>query len=249
MRAYIFSRRNAKEILRDPLNMLFGLAFPLLLLLLFAVINSSIPAEADNTMFSPERLTPGLAMFGTSFMALFSWMLLAKDRTSSFLMRLFTSPMRAVDFIIGYTLPLILFSLLQSSITFMAAAFFGLPFTANTLLAIVLLVPISLMFVGIGLLCGSVMNDKAVGGICGALVINLVGWLSDVWIPIEQIGGAYLAISRALPFYHAAETARMAIAGRYDEILPHLAIVLAYTLVLYISAVLLFRHKMSSDKA
>lgn len=131
----------------------------------------------------------------------------------------------------------------------MAAAFFGLPFTANTLLAIVLLVPISLMFVGIGLLCGSVMNDKAVGGICGALVINLVGWLSDVWIPIEQIGGAYLAISRALPFYHAAETARMAIAGRYDEILPHLAIVLAYTLVLYISAVLLFRHKMSSDKA
>lgn len=245
MRAYVFSKRNAKEILRDPINLFFGLAFPLVLLFLFAIINSAIPPEANNPMFEPKQMAPGVAMFGTVFMALFSGMLLSKDRTSSFLMRLFASPMRSVDFIMGYTLPMIVFAAAQSTITLVVAAFIGLPFTANTLLAVLAIIPISIMFVGIGLLCGSLMNDKAVGSICGALLTNLAAWLSGVWIPIDLIGGGFKAVSCALPFYHAAETARMAIDGKYTDLLPHLAIVLAYMLVIYVIAVVVFRHKMS----
>lgn len=249
MKTRIFAIRNAKEILRDPINLFFGLAFPLVLLFLFSIINAAIPTEANNPMFEPEQMTPGVAMFGTVFMALFSGMLLSKDRTTSFLMRLFTSPMRSVDFIMGYTIPMIIFAAAQSVLTFFVAAFLGLPFTANTLLAVAVIVPITILFVGIGLLCGSLMNDKAVGGICGALLTNVAGWLSGVWIPIDLIGGGFRVVSHALPFYHAAETARMAIRGDYSGILPHLAIVLAYTLVIYVLAVVVFRHKMSSDKA
>lgn len=249
MKLYIFARRNAKEILRDPINLFFGLAFPLILLLLFSLINSAIPPEANNPMFEPKQIAPGVAMFGTVFMALFSGMLLSKDRTSSFLMRLFTSPMRSVDFIAGYTLPAIVFAAAQSLITLGAAAVIGLPFTANTLLAIVLILPIAVMFVGIGLLCGSLMNDKAVGGICGALLTNIAGWLSGVWIPIDLIGGAFKAVSQALPFYHAAETARLAIQGNYSGLLPHLAIVFAYALVIYILAIVVFSRKMVGNKA
>lgn len=248
MRVYLFANRNAKEILRDPINLFFGLVFPLVLLLLFSVINANMPAEAQNTMFAPEQMTPGVAMFGTVFMALFSGMLLSKDRTSSFLMRLFTSPMRAVDFILGYTLPMIVFAAAQAAITFAVAGFLGLPLTLNILLAVVDIIPITVLFVGIGLFCGSLMNEKAVGGICGALLTNVVGWLSGIWFPLDLVGGVLKTIAHVLPFYHAAEATRAALRGEHIEIMPHLAIVLAYTLAIYVLAVIVFRRKMSGDK-
>jgi len=166
MKTILFAKRNTKEILRDPLNLFFALVFPLVLLLLFYIINNAIPEEANNTLFSIENTAPGLATFGTAFFALFSGMLVSKDRTSSFLMRLFTSPMKATNYLLGYTLPLILMAIVQSCITFISAIILGLPFTINILLSIITVIPISLLFIGIGLLCGSFLNDKAVGGIC-----------------------------------------------------------------------------------
>ncbi len=128
MRIYLFAKRNTKEILRDPITFFFGLGFPLVLLALLTVINAGIPPEANNTMFSIENLAPGLAMFGTAFMALFAGALLAKDKTTSFLMRLFTSPMGSADFLLGYTVPLIIMSAGQAAITLLAPYFADLNF-------------------------------------------------------------------------------------------------------------------------
>jgi ABC-2 type transport system permease protein len=248
MRIYIFSQRNTQELLRDPINLFFGLGFPLVLLLLFTLINSNIPPEAQNTMFALERLTPGVAVFGTMFMALFSGMLLSRDRTSSFLMRLFASPMRSVDFILGYTLPMIVFAVAQAMITFIAAVLLGLPLTAKILLAIIAVIPVTVLFVGIGLLCGSLMNDKAVGGFCGALLTNVAGWLSGIWFSLDLVGGGFKAVANILPFYHAAEVTQNALSGAYGGILPHLAVVLAYSVIIFVIAIAVFNRKMSSDK-
>lgn len=248
MKIFLFAKRNSKEILRDPINLFFGLGFPLVLLFLFSVINSAIPAEANNTMFSIESTAPGIATFGTAFFALFSGMLLAKDRTTSFLMRLFASPMTALDFIMGYTLPLLVMAALQGVITFLAAALLGLPLSVNTLLAVLVILPITVFFVGLGLLCGSFLTDKAVGGICGALLTNIAGWFSGVWIPLDLIGGIFKQIAEALPFYHSVEAAKEAISGNFTGIMPHLAVVLGYAVVFYALAVLAFRYKMRGDK-
>ena len=203
MRINLFAKRNAKEILRDPINLFFGLGFPLILLVMLSVINSSIPAEANNTMFSIENLAPGLAMFGTAFMALFSGMLLSKDRASSFLMRLFASPMTSFDFIVGYTLPMIVMASAQAAITLLASCIVGLELTVNLLLAILVTTLASLLFVGFGLLFGSLLDEKAVGGICGAVLTNVAGFLSGVFIPIDLIGGAFKKTAEILPFYHS----------------------------------------------
>ncbi|MCL1964402.1 MAG: ABC transporter permease [Firmicutes bacterium] len=247
MRIFLFARRNTKEILRDPINFFFGVGFPLVLLALLSFINQSIPAEAGNTMFAIQNLAPGVATFGPVFMALFSGMLLSKDRTSSFLTRLFTSPMTSVDFIAGYTLPMVVMAALQAAVTFLAAGLFGLTLTRNILLAIVVVMPVAVLFIGFGLLCGSLMNDKAVGGICGALLTNVAGWLSGVWIPLDMIGGAFKAVAAALPFYHGAEATKAAISGNFGELPPHLAVVLIYAGLLYALAVVVFRRKMRGD--
>jgi ABC-2 type transport system permease protein len=248
MRIFLFAKRNSKEILRDPINFFFALGFPLILLALLTAINNALPEEAGNTAFAIESLAPGLATFGPVFMALFSGMLLSKDRTSSFLMRLFTSPMTALDFILGYTFPIIIMAAAQAVITFLAAWLLGLPFTVNILLAVVVVIPVAILFIGIGLLCGGLMNDKAVGGICGALLTNVAGWFSGIWIPLDLIGGAFKSVAAALPFYHGAEATKAAISGNFGDILPHLAVVVGYAAVAYVLAVIVFRWKMSGDK-
>lgn len=245
MRMVLFAKRNIKEILRDPVNFFFSLGFPLVLLVLLSIINSAIPPEAKNTMFQIQNLAPGLAMFGSVFMALFAGMLLSKDRTSSFLMRLFTSPMTAPDFILGYTLPMLVMTIVQAAITLLAAGAFGLEITINILFAIMMAAVTSLFFVGTGLLFGSLLNEKAVGGVCGALLTNIAGWLSGVFIPIDLIGGAFKTITHMLPFYHSTEAIRISLGGNFSRMLPHLIVVIGYTIVIFTLAIITFNRKMN----
>lgn len=248
VKIYLFANRNIKEVLRDPSSLFFGIGFPLVLLAVLSVINSALPAEANNTMFEITNLAPGLAMFGSVFMAMFIGMILSKDRTSSFLTRLFTSPMTAIDFLMGYTAPMIIITAVQASITFLAAYFFGLSFSIHIISAVFTTALTSLLFIGTGLLAGNLMNDKAVGGFCGALLTNLAGWLSGIFIPIDLIGGAFKSIAHALPFYHNVEAIRDVMHGNYNEAVPHLAIVMVYTIAIFIIVIITFRHRMSSDK-
>ncbi|MDQ0222368.1 ABC transporter permease [Streptococcus moroccensis] len=249
MRMFLFAKRNIKEILRDPINLFFGLGFPLVLLALLSIINSAIPPEAKNTMFQINNLAPGLTMFGSVFMALFAGMLLSKDRTSSFLMRLFTSPMTATDFILGYTLPMIVMTIVQATITLLVAGFLGLDININILFAIIMTALTSLLFVGTGLFFGSILNDKAVSGVCGALLTNVAGWLSGVFIPIDLIGGAFKTITNILPVYHSVEAIRISLSGNFNNLLPHLLVVIGYTIVIFIFAIIIFNRKMNGEKA
>ena len=208
---------------------------------------TAIQRNIPVSLFELDRLTPGIAVFGLSFISLFSAMLISKDRTTSFLMRLFASPMRASDYILGYTLPLLPMALLQTALCYGTAMLLGLKFTPNILLAIVVTLPAALLFISIGLLCGSVFNDKQVGGICGALLTNVSAWLSGTWFDLNLVGGTFKAISYALPFARAVEAGRAAMAGDYGAILPHLWWAIAYALVVLAFAVLAFRRKMHRD--
>ena len=97
MRILVFARRCTKEILRDPINLFFGLGFPVVLLLLLSVIQANIPVP----LFEIRHLAPGIAVFGLSFMTLFSATLLSKDRESALLQRLYTTPLSSLDVILG----------------------------------------------------------------------------------------------------------------------------------------------------
>ena len=236
----IFAKRTAKEILRDPLNLCFGLGFPLVLIVLLSAIQKNVPVE----LFSIEQLAPGITVFGLSFLTLFSASLISKDRGSSLLQRLYTTPLRAVDFILGYTLPMVPIALAQSVVCYGAAIVLGLEVTGNLLLALATQLPIAILYIAGGLLCGSVLTDKQVGGVCGALLTNLSGWLSGIWFDLELVGGVFQRIAYALPYVHAVELERAALAGNLQGMFPHLWWVLAYALGLLVLAVGLFLRQM-----
>ena len=240
MRSLVFSGRCAKEILRDPLNLAFGLGFPAVLLLLLSAIQANIPVP----LFEIEKLAPGIAVFGLAFMTLFSATLVSKDRSSDFVHRLYTTPMRATEFLVGYTLPMIPISLGQTLFCFLFSMIFGLKFNTGCLLALIFSVPVALLFISLGLLFGSILGDKQVGGICGALLTNLTAWLSGVWFDLDLVGGVFKKIAYALPFVHAVELERAAVSGNLDGALTHLLVVLAYALLAFGAAVAIFLRRM-----
>ncbi len=240
MRIVAFASRNTKEILRDPLNLVFGFGFPLVLILLLSAIQASIPVS----LFEIDSLTPGICVFGLSFMTLFSATLISKDRQSALLQRLYTTPMTPTDFILGYTLPIIPISVVQSIVTYITALCLGLELSVNILYSIVFIIPISLLYIALGLLFGSILNDKQVGGICGALLTNLSAWLSGIWFDLELVGGAFKQIAYALPFVHAVELERSVLNGNFTDIFPHLAWVLGYSVISLALAALLFLRQM-----
>ena len=240
MRMITFAERNTKEILRDPINLFFGLGFPLVLILLLTAIQANIPAQ----LFEIQSLTPGVTVFGLAFMTLFSATIIAKDRGSSLLQRLYTTPLTAVDFILGYTLPILPIAVGQCVICYLAALALGLSVTVNILYAILMIIPVSVLYIALGLLCGSVFNDKQVGGICGALLTNLSAWLSGIWFDLELVGGAFQKIANVLPFVHAVELERAVLAGEFTKILPHLLWVIGYAVALLALAVYMFLRQM-----
>lgn len=242
MKMLTFSNRNLKEFIRDPLNLAFSLGFPIVLLFLLSMIQKNIPVA----LFEISHLTPGITIFGLSFITLFSATIISKDRKSAFLERLYTTPLKPYDFILGYTLPILPLAVSQSVICYLFAFILGLKPDFNLILAVLFIVPISLFYISLGLLCGSLLSDKQVGGICGALLTNLSAWLSGIWFDLELVGGTFKKIAYLFPFVHAVELERNIVSGNFEVILPHLLVVLIYALVITVLAILVFLKQMKN---
>ena len=243
MRMITFAKRCAKEILRDPINLGFGLGFPLVLLLLLSAIQANIPVS----MFEIDTLTPGITVFGLSFMTLFSATLVAKDRESAFLQRLYATPLEGFDFIMGYMLPLLPIALGQTLICYLAAIPLGLTLSVNVIYAIVGIIPMAIFNISLGLLCGSIFGVKQVGGICGALLTNLSAWLSGVWFDLSLVGGAFEKIAKALPFLHAVEMEKALFSGDFDLAWSHLWPILLYSVAALAVSVFSFLRQMKKQ--
>ena len=243
MKMLTFAKRCTKEILRDPINLGFGLGFPLVLLLLLSSLQANIPVS----LFEINTLTPGITVFGLSFMTLFSATLIAKDRESAFLQRLYTTPLTGVDFIIGYMLPILPIALGQTVVCYLFAIPLGLTVSANIVYAVLGIIPMAIFNIALGLLCGSILGVKQVGGICGALLTNLSAWLSGVWFDLELVGGAFEKIANALPFVHAAEMEKALFAGDFENAAAHCLPVFLYSVAVTAVAVVCFLRQMKKQ--
>ena len=240
MRMLTFAKRCAKEILRDPLNLCFGLGFPLVLLLLLSAIQANVPVS----LFEIQRLAPGITVFGLSFMTLFSATLIAKDRESALLQRLYTTPLTGLEFILGYLLPVLPMAIGQSIICYLVAIPLGLTVSVHILYALLGIIPVAIFYIALGLLCGSLLGVKQVGGICGALLTNLSAWLSGVWFDLKLVGGVFEKIANVLPFSHAVQMEQALLSGNFVDAAEHLLPVLFYGIGITLVAVLCFLRQM-----
>lgn len=242
MRTLALMRRNTKEMLRDPLTLGFGLGFPLILLALMSLIAKNAPVE----VFRIEKLAPGVIAFGFTFLALFSALLIAKDRGGALMLRLLNSPLTAGDFIAGYALPLLPMAAAQGLICMGFAAALGLEISWRMLACLAALAPAAALYIALGLIFGSILTDRQVGGVCGALLTNVTAWLSGIWFDLELVGGGFAKAARLLPFANAVDAARYVLAGDVGAATGPLLIVIGYAAGLTALAVWVFSKRMHS---
>jgi ABC-2 type transport system permease protein len=216
-----------------------------------SVVNASIPKEANMVLFQIQNIGPGIAVFSLCFTMLFTSLSISKDRANAFLVRLYASPMKGVDFISGYTLPLLIIAIIQCSITFLASGVIGL-FTdytfhfGNVLLAMVILLPSMILFIGFGLFFGTMFSEKAAPGLC-SIIISVAGMLGGIWMDVDALGGVLAQVCKTMPFYYGVKSAKLAVNGDYAGLGKPLVIVCIYAAIVYLLAVLAFRKKMQED--
>ena len=252
-RSLVFARRNLKELLRDPLSYIFCLGFPIVMLLVMTAINRMIPVGTMD-LFNIKKLAPGIAVFALSFVMLFATLSISKDRTGAFLTRLFASPMRAYEFILGYILPLIIIVLGQFAVTYACSAVIGavsgesLPI-GGALLSCVTLLPSALFFICAGLFFGTLLSDKSAPP-CSSILISLCSIMGGIWFDLSTVpdDNFFALLCRILPFSHATDAARAAISGDLEGIWVHLAVCSAWAIISLASAVIVFKWRMMNDK-
>lgn len=239
MRAWTFAERNRKEILRDPMTLLFGMVLPLLMLWLFSLMAENMPFD----LFTLEKLAPAIIVFSFSFITLFTGMLIGRDKSSSFLMRIFASPMAATDYLIGYALPLLPVAFIQMTACYVTALLLGMPATVHAIPAFGVLAIISLLYIGFGLFFGTFFTDRQVGAMF-ALFVNITTWLSGTWFELGMIGGTFQNVAYLLPFAHAVDASRAIFAGDYAAVFTPMLWVAAYTVAIFGIAVWGFKKRM-----
>ena len=253
-RTMAYAKRNLIEVYRDPLSWIFCIAFPIVMLIIMSVVNSSIPKEAGNTMFRIDNLSGGIVVFGQMFIMLFTAIAVAKDRSSTFLTRLYSSPMKSFDFVWGYILPMLLTAVIQAFVSLCAAFVISLISDyslniAGLLLTVILSLPSALMFSAIGLIFGTLCNEKAAPGICSVL-ISLGSMIGGIWFDVEAAGGFMYNLGKCLPFLYATRLARSVIDmnfGVKEFVLPLIVVVAAAT-VLTLIASIVFNSRMRADQ-
>ncbi len=251
MKSKVFAVRTWKEIMRDPLSYIFCLGFPLVMLVIMSIIDKSIPAEAGMQVFRIRNLAPGIAYFGLTFVMLFTSVQVSKDRTAALLLRLYASPMKPVEYIFGYTMPVVVLAVVQMVICFGVSCVIGLCTgdslaVTEMLLSMLALLPSVFLFVGFGILFGCLVNEKAAPGLC-SILISAAGMIGGIWMDIDGLGGAIKTVARALPFYHGVGLARLPFGETTEGAVEHLLWTIVCGAAVYGLAVTVFRSKMKKD--
>lgn len=238
MKTLVFAKRNLKELIRDPISLIFSIGLPLFLIVIFQQFN--IPSD----VYKIENFGPSIIIFSYSFISLFTGLLVAKDRTTSFLTRLFSSPLSILNYIVGYSIAIVPLAIVQSTLFLIVSSFYGLTLGINTIITILLMIPISFLFVGFGILIGCAFNDKQAPGVA-SLIIQFVAFTSGMWFDIDMIGNTFFkTLCNILPFRYAVDIARLSLNGNYNDMFKPFLIIFLFIIIVYALAALIFKKQM-----
>lgn len=241
-RIFTLTKRNLKEIIRDPLSLIFIIGLPLLMEVLFYLLFSDLTSQ-----FEMKYLAPGIVVFSQAFLTLFIGLLISLDKSSSFLTRLYVSKAKSYEFILSYAFSLIPLVLIQSILFFVIGIMCDISILKIELIYCILLsIVTSLLFLGFGILFGSLCNERSVGGIA-SIIISAQSILSGMWFPIEGLNEGFIKVMNYLPFKNASILIQNTLNGfndLYNDFIYPLVIVLLYSVVIFILSIVVFKNKM-----
>lgn len=240
MRILTFTKRNFKEIIRDPLSIIFAILLPLFLLYIF--MQFKIPSE----VYSIENFTPGIIVFSLSFITMFTATLVAKDRSTSLTIRLGVSPMKGIDYILGYGLSVIPIVLIQNILFFVVAIILGLNFSVNIIYTILVVIPISVLFILLGILIGTITSEKSSSGV-SSIIVQLVAFTSGMYFSTDMVGSTFNTICKILPFKSVLNVTKGILNNNITNLKSSIVLINIYIIIIAVFAVALFKKNIIND--
>ena len=195
-----------------------------------------------------ENFTPSIVIFSFSFITLFVASLVAKDRNSSFLTRLCISPMKSRDFILGYILSILPVVIIQNILFFITAILMGLPFSINIIYTILVSIPISILFILLGILIGCVTSEKSAAGL-SSIVVQLVAFTSGIYFDANSAGTFFKYVCEFLPFSRCVDMVKGILNNNLENGLISIGIIVFYTILIGTLSIIVFNKKRVGNKS
>ncbi len=234
------TKRNLKEIIRDPLSLIFCLGFPLVMLVLLQTIFKNMQFVPDN--FKIENYAVGICIFGYTFGMMFIAMMISADKNSEFICRINIAPIGKTHYVLSYALCAFPIFFAQTLLFLLVATLFGLSFSFKILVATVYLIPSMILFISIGILMGTIAkNEKQSGPLC-SIIISASSILGGVFMPVEGLG-TFSNIVNILPFVHSVKISSGVFLGDYSCIFPHVIWVLGYAIIFFLATLVIRKIK------
>lgn len=247
MRWFAFTKRNFLETLREPLSWVFMIGLPVLLFIILEVMMKAIGGDMSQTpQFEVEAMTVSMIVFSYSFICLFTSINLSKDREERFLLRLKSTPMTAVDFVLGYTLSSFPFILLQEVLVILTGICLGLKLTWGIVGVFFAMLPVAFIFIGLGILFGSCISSKGVGGVA-SVIPTACSLLGGTFFPLSLMSGAFKIVCYAFPFANAIDIGKALIGVNVYNLPLSIGVCLGYIVAIYATAVAIFTVKLHKD--
>lgn len=231
---FVFAKRNFKEIIRDPLSIIFAILLPLFLLYIFQQF------KIPNDVYSIENFTPGIVIFSLSFITMFTALLVAKDRDSFFTTRLLVSPLRDIDYILGYGLSVIPIVFIQNVLFFFVGCLLGLSFSINIIYTILVSMFVSILYILLGIFIGMCTHEKSSTGV-SSIVVQLVAFTSGMYFSTDMIGDSFGYICNILPFKSSLDITKGILNSNYDNMFVSFGIVILYIIIILFGCISVFR--------
>ena len=236
MRILTFANRNFKEIIRDPLSIIFAIILPLFLLFIFQQF------KIPNDIYKIENFTPGIIIFSFAFITLFTATLISKDRSTSLLIRLGVSPLKPKEYVLGYIVAVLPIVIIQNVLFFIVAIILGLEFNINVIYTILVSIPISILVIALGILIGSITTEKSASGV-SSIVVQLVAFTSGMYFSTDMVGATFAKICNILPFSRCTIITKSILNGNYQNLLSSSLILVLYTIFTLIISIMIFKKK------
>ena len=215
-------------------------------LLLAGADDAPVRAVVDGYETRPvDWLTPGILGMNMMFNALFGvGYVVVRYRKNGYLRRLAATPLGALEFILAQVASRLLLITAVTAAVFVGADLlvdFRMEGSYVTLSIVAVLGATSLIALGL-LVAARIDSEELANGL-----LNLVSWpmmlLSGVWFSLEGSPAFVRTIAQGFPLTHMLEAARAMMldgAGLVD-VAPHLAVLLAMTVLFTTAGAVLFR--------
>lgn len=238
------TRYAVRQVVRDPMSLFFGMAFPVLLLVFFG---STYGTDATfKGLPLAQYVTPAFAIYGIGVMAYVNLAgTIAEQRSRLTLKRLRGTPLPTWAYFGGRLLAPMLLGLLTAVIVFgFGVALFGVELPPPTWPATLFVFVVSIVcFAALGLMIASIPNSpQTVVAIALGTLLPL-SFVSDIFLGVDELPTVMNVIGWIFPLRHAVSAAVTATSGGALDAAwwGHIGVVALWTLIGALVARILFR--------